>query len=156
MKEEFQMGFYKKVLVGTDGSETSLRAVDRAATIAGDNEADLVIVTAYEPADKRDVARASNALKASEAYLVVGSAPAESALRDAALRARSGGASKIETLAVHGSAVQVLDRAANDHGADLLVIGNVGLNTLTGRILGSVPQAVARRSGVDVLIVHTS
>jgi nucleotide-binding universal stress UspA family protein len=57
---------------------------------------------------------------------------------------------------VHGKAVQVLDRAANDHGVDLLVIGNVGLSTLTGRILGSVPQAVARRSGVDVLIVHTS
>jgi len=37
----------------------------------------------------------------------------------------------------------------------LLVVGNVGLNTLTGRILGSVPQSVARRSGVDVLIVHT-
>jgi len=27
---------------------------------------------------------------------------------------------------------------------------------LTGRILGSVPQSVARRAGVDVLIVHTS
>jgi nucleotide-binding universal stress UspA family protein len=52
--------------------------------------------------------------------------------------------------------VDVLDQAVADSGADLLVVGNVGLNTLTGRILGSVPQSVARRSGVDVLIVHTS
>jgi nucleotide-binding universal stress UspA family protein len=43
-----------------------------------------------------------------------------------------------------------------ESGADLVVIGNVGLNTLTGRILGSVPQKVARRAGVDVLIAHTS
>jgi nucleotide-binding universal stress UspA family protein len=38
----------------------------------------------------------------------------------------------------------------------MVVVGNVGLNTLTGRILGSVPQKIARRADVDVLIVHTS
>ena len=40
--------------------------------------------------------------------------------------------------------------------ADLLVIGNRGLNTLAGRILGSVPLDVSRHSSVDVLIVHTT
>jgi nucleotide-binding universal stress UspA family protein len=77
-------------------------------------------------------------------------------LRDAADRARSGGASKVETLAVQGAAVSVLKRAVADSGAGLLVVGNVGLNTLAGRILGSVPQSVARQSGVDCLIVHTT
>jgi nucleotide-binding universal stress UspA family protein len=46
--------------------------------------------------------------------------------------------------------------AVAEWGADLLVVGNVGLNTLAGRLLGSVPRGVARRAGVDVLIVHTS
>ena len=40
--------------------------------------------------------------------------------------------------------------------ADLLVVGNKGRDTLPGRLLGSVPSDVARRSGVDVLIVRTS
>ena len=40
--------------------------------------------------------------------------------------------------------------------ADLLVVGNVGLSTIAGRLLGSVPANVARRSKSDVLIVHTS
>ncbi|SHW73517.1 Universal stress protein [Mycobacteroides abscessus subsp. abscessus] len=40
--------------------------------------------------------------------------------------------------------------------ADLLVVGNVGLNTIAGRLLGSVPSDVARRSKCDVLIVHTT
>jgi nucleotide-binding universal stress UspA family protein len=149
------MGAYKKVIVGTDGSDTSMRAVDKAGALAGDSGAELVIVTAYEPTPKDEVRAASDALGA-DAYQVVGSAPAESVLRDAADRARSVGASKIETQAVQGPAVDVLDQAVADTGADLLVVGNVGLNTLTGRILGSVPQSVARRSGVDVLIVHTS
>ncbi|MCW2597201.1 MAG: universal stress protein, partial [Jatrophihabitans sp.] len=37
-----------------------------------------------------------------------------------------------------------------------LVVGNRGLNTLAGRILGSVPLDVARHTGTDVLIVHTT
>lgn len=149
------MGAYKKILVGTDGSDTSLRAVDKAGSIAGDSGAELVIVTAYEPAGKDEVRAASDALK-EDAYQIVGSAPAESVLRDAADRARSAGAEKIDTQAVQGPPVDVLDQAVADIGADLLVVGNVGLNTLTGRILGSVPQSVARRAGVDVLIIHTS
>ena len=149
------MRAYKKVLVGTDGSDTSLLAVDRASALAGDSDAELVIVCAYEPASKDEVRAAADTLK-SDAYQVVGSAPAESVVRDATDRARSGGATKISTVVVQGPPVDVLDQAVADQVADLLVVGNVGLNTLTGRILGSVPQSVARRSGVDVLIVHTA
>ena len=43
----------------------------------------------------------------------------------------------------------------NGHSADLLVVGNRGLNTLTGRLLGSVPSGTARKATCDVLIVHT-
>jgi nucleotide-binding universal stress UspA family protein len=145
---------YKKIVVGTDGSDTSLRAVDRAGALAGDSGAELIIVCAYEPNKREDMQAASDALK-DEAYLVVGSSPAEGVLRGAADRARSAGATEVDTRAVQGAPVDVLDQTVADSRADLLVVGNVGLNTLTGRILGSVPQSVARRSGVDVLIVHT-
>ena len=37
-----------------------------------------------------------------------------------------------------------------------MVVGNVGLNTIAGRLLGSVPANVARKSKTDVLIVHTT
>ena len=149
------MSSYKKIVVGTDGSETSLLAVRRAGSIAADSEAELLIVTAYEPASDEEVRFAGDVLKG-DGYLAVGSAPAESTLREAASLARSSGAPKVETLAVRGAPVTVLDRAAVESGADLLVVGNVGLNTLAGRILGSVPRSVARHADVDVLIVHTS
>lgn len=148
------MSAYRKVIVGTDGSNTSFLAVDKAGALAG-GDAELVIVCAYEPHSREQVKEATEAL-GRDAYMVVGSAPAESALRDAAARARSAGASTIDTLAVQGDPVTVLDQAVEDRDADLLVVGNKGLNTLSGRILGSVPQSVARRSGVDVLIVHTT
>jgi nucleotide-binding universal stress UspA family protein len=133
-----------------------LLALDRAAAIAADSAAQLLVVTAYEPASPRQAKADADGLKAEDEYQVVGSAPAERMLVDAADRARSGGATNVDTLAVQGPPVDVLDQTVADTCADLLVVGNVGLSTLTGRILGSVPQSVARRAGVDVLIVHTA
>jgi nucleotide-binding universal stress UspA family protein len=148
------MGAYQTVLVGTDGSDSSYRAVDRAAEIARDATARLVIVCAYEPATPREVAAAEDVL-GDEAFSVVGSAPAEETLRTAAERAAARGAGKIERVAVAGEPVRSLVGALEEHQADLLVVGNRGLNTLAGRLLGSVPAAVSRRSPCDVLIVHT-
>jgi len=149
------MSSYSKIVVGTDGSDTSLRAVEKAGQIAHDSDADLLIVMAYRPADAHTVNEATDALK-QDAYLAVGSAPAEGILREAASRARAKGASKVHTLAVREDAVEVLDKTVLSSGADMLVVGNVGLNSLQGRLLGSVPQSVARHAGVDVLIAHTA
>lgn len=148
------MGAYQTVLVGTDGSDSSYRAVDRAAEIARDTAAALVIVCAYEPASPREVAMAEDVL-GDEAYSVVGSAPAEETLRTAAERAAARGAGKIDRVAVAGEPVKALLGALEEHQAGLLVVGNRGLNTIAGRLLGSVPAAVSRRSPCDVLIVHT-
>ncbi|MFC4004739.1 universal stress protein [Prauserella oleivorans] len=149
------MAAYQTVVVGTDGSDSSFAAVDRAASVAADAAATLVIVCAYYPASKQEVERAQDEL-GDEAYQVVGSAPAEDTLQTARDRAIKAGAAKIETVAVKGAPVDVLRDVAAERKADLLVVGNRGLNTLTGRILGSVPSEVARKSGVDVLIVHTT
>jgi nucleotide-binding universal stress UspA family protein len=148
------MGAYQTVVVGTDGSDSSYRAVDRAAEIARDTAATLVIVCAYLRATQREVAAAGDVL-GGEAYAVVGSAPAEETLRTAAERAAALGAGKIERVAVEGEPVKSLISVLEAQRADLLVVGNRGLNTLAGRLLGSVPAAVSRRSPCDVLIVHT-
>jgi isopropylmalate/homocitrate/citramalate synthase len=88
------MGAYQTVVVGTDGSDSSYRAVDRAASIARDSAAKLVLVCAYHPASQKEVALAEDALRA-EAYKVVGSAPAEETLRTAAERAAAAGADEL-------------------------------------------------------------
>ncbi|WP_197321717.1 universal stress protein [Saccharomonospora sp. NB11] len=149
------MAAYSTVVVGTDGSDSSLAAVERAAKVAADSGATLVIACAYHPADQDRVDKAQDVL-GDEAYQVVGSAPAEETLRAAAERAATAGATSVETVAVVGEPVASLRKIVKQRSADLLVVGNRGLNTLAGRILGSVPSEVARKSGVDVLIVHTT
>ncbi|MTD52656.1 universal stress protein [Amycolatopsis pithecellobii] len=149
------MAAYQTVVVGTDGSDSSFRAVDRAAVVAADAGARLVIVCAYYPASRGDVDRAQDVLR-EEAYQVVGSAPAEDTLQSARDRAAKQGARDIDTVAVVGEPVESLRKVVSERSADLLVVGNRGLNTLAGRLLGSVPSEAARKSGVDVLIVHTT
>ncbi|CCG04806.1 universal stress protein [Blastococcus saxobsidens] len=148
---------YSTVVVGTDGSESSLRAVARAGALAGACGATLVVACAYLPteADERELARAQDVL-GDEAYQVVGAHPAEDTVRTAAERAAAAGAGKVRTVAVMGSPVETLLDVVRRENADLLVVGNRGLNGIKGRLLGSVPADATRRSQCDVLVVHTT
>ena len=147
------MSSYKTVVVGTDGSDSSLRAVERAGALASAPDATLVIATAYFPST--DDSRAADVLK-DEGYKIAGNAPIYAILREAKDRAKAAGANSIEEKAIVGAPVDALIDLAEEVKADLLVVGNVGLSTIAGRLLGSVPANVARRSKVDVLIVHTT
>jgi nucleotide-binding universal stress UspA family protein len=147
---------YRTIVVGTDGSDSSLRAVARAGALAGATGATLVVACAYLPdGDGRENARDSDVL-GEDAYQIVGSHPAEDKVRTAAEKAQAAGAEKVKTLAVKGSPVEALLDICKREEADLLVVGNRGLNSVKGRLLGSVPADATRRSGVDVLVVHTT
>ncbi|REF01003.1 universal stress protein [Thermomonospora umbrina] len=148
------MGSYSTILVGTDGSNSSFRAVDKAAGLAADTGATLVLATAYHPMSEKQRQNASDRL-GDLAYKVQGSTPAEDALRAARARAVAAGAKDIVEVAVEGDAVDVLAKVAKEKAADLVVVGNRGLNSLAGRLLGSVPANLSHRSPCDVLIVHT-
>lgn len=146
------MSAYQTVVVGTDGSDSSMRAVERAAKIAG-ADAKLIVASAYLP--QHDDARAADVLK-QESYKVTGTAPIYEILHTARERAHNAGAKNVEERAILGAPVDALVSLAEDAKADLLVVGNVGLSTIAGRLLGSVPANVSRRATVDVLIVHTT
>jgi nucleotide-binding universal stress UspA family protein len=149
------MATYKTVVVGTDGSESSLLAVDRAGKIAAESNAKLIIATGYLP--EKDDLRAADVL-GDEGYKVSGNAPVYAMLHDAHDRARAAGATNIVDRPVKGAPVHTLVDLAEEVGADLLVVGNVGLDTgaaIIGRVF-SIPGAVATRAKIDVLIAHTS
>jgi nucleotide-binding universal stress UspA family protein len=146
------MSAYRTVVVGTDGSDSSMRAVDRASHIAG-ADAKLIIASAYLP--QHEDGRAADILK-EESYKVSGTAPIYAILQDAKERAHKAGAKNVEERPIVGAPVDALVQLAEEEGADLLVVGNVGLSTIAGRLLGSVPANVSRRAKVDVLIVHTT
>ena len=87
-----------------------------------------------------------------------GNAPIYAVLHDAHDRAKAAGAKNIEDRPIKDGPVHALVDLAEEVGADLLVVGNVGLDArsaIVGRVF-SIPGAVANRAKVDVLIVRTS
>jgi nucleotide-binding universal stress UspA family protein len=157
---------YRTIVVGTDGSESSLLAVDRAAAIAAQEKAKLIIASAHldtsekggwsrPPSPDRLIdGRAADSLGGA-GYRMHGSASVYAILQDARERAKVAGAHDIEEQAIVGAPVSALLHLAEEVKADLLVVGNLGVGTVAGRLLGSVPDTVARKAKVDILIVHT-
>ena len=148
------MTTYSTIVVGTDGSDTSLRAVDKAAQIASESGARLIIASAYTPAG-RDAAAPDPDQPRGDDWRTEGDAPVYGLLRDAADRAKKAGAPQVEERAVPGAAADALVDLADEVGADLLVVGSVGLTSMVGRLVGSVPRIVQRRATTEVLVVDT-
>jgi nucleotide-binding universal stress UspA family protein len=146
---------YGMVVVGTDGSDSALGAVERAAEIATASAAPMLVVCAYSGMTRREQAVAVAQLGDTRFDQVIGEEAAEAALTAARKRAQECGATRVEPRLVEGDAVHVLLQVAEERTADLIVVGNRGINTRLGRILGSVPSAVSQRAPCDVLIAHT-
>lgn len=148
------MSGYNTVVVGTDGSRPSMHAVERAAWIAAASDAKLIIAMAYVHHREDDQPAVEDFLKG-EGYQVHGGAPNYEWLHEARERAEAAGAKKIEDRAIVGTPVDVLVNLVQEAKADLLVVGNLGMSTLKGRLLGSVPASVTHHAPTDVLVVHT-
>jgi nucleotide-binding universal stress UspA family protein len=161
------MSGYRTVVVGTDGSDSSLRAVERAAAVSTQADAKLIVASAHIPVVERGGwsrppshdhvvdPRGADAL-GSEGYRLHGSARVYEILRDAHDRAKAAGARHVEERAIEGAPVHALVKLVEQVDADLLVVGDVGLDSVAGRFLGSVPADVARKARIDILIVHTA
>lgn len=151
------MSAYTKVLVGTDGSETSLKAVAKAAGVAEAHDAELLIGCAYTPLESRASTYAADEL-GEDAYQIQGDNPAADIVRAARERAVAMGvaADKVATKTIEGGPVDSLVKLARSENVDLLVVGNRGINKFASRFWGSVPGDAARRAECDILIVHTT
>ncbi|HEX6582221.1 MAG TPA: universal stress protein [Thermoleophilaceae bacterium] len=142
---------FKTIVVGTDGSDTADRAVNRAAELAALTGADLHLVSAYRQAPVRvgdgSVAEAPD-------WFVGGDYKADAALQRTIARLRGKGIS-IDEHAPKGDPADAIVAVAVRENADLIVLGSKGMHG-KGRLLGSVPNKVSHQAPCDLLIVHTA
>jgi len=142
---------FKTIVVGTDGSDTADRAVNRAAEIAVLTGADLHLVSAYREAPVRvgdgSVAEAAD-------WSVGGDFKADAALQRTIARLRDKGIA-ISEHAPKGDPADGIITVAVAENADLIVLGSKGMHG-KGRLLGSVPNKVSHQAPCDLLIVHTA
>jgi len=140
------------VAVGTDGSGTADKAVEFALDLAARYEARIVFISAYVPVNESRLKRESREAPQDLQWMVNPAEDVDAMLRDCEERAEARGL-RWSSEARQGDAAKVLVELAERNGADMLVIGNKGMDR---KVLGSVPNSVSHNAPCSVLIVKTT
>jgi nucleotide-binding universal stress UspA family protein len=140
----------RAVTVGVDGSDAALRAVRWAAAEAVRRQVPLRVVNAFAwveehaPGGRPGHGRAYRATLLDRAHGLVAAAAAEASGLVADL--------EVEEDVIVGAPIAVL--AGESRTAQLLVVGDRGLNRLEGLLLGSVSVALATHAQCPVVVVR--
>jgi len=142
---------FKKILVPTDGSELSTAAALRAVPLAKLASASLTIVFVQDTYPYTGIGEANSA--GLQAYMAAARAEGLNAIERIAASAKAEGVA-IDTVVVenHQAAKGIVD-AAQESGADLIMMGSHGRSGIAKLVLGSVAAKVLALSPVPVLIV---
>ncbi len=146
---------FTRIVVGTDGSDTAAEAVRRAVELAKLSDAELSIVSAYEPASKRRVEGEKLDAPADVQYEIGPREDVNLVLDAAAAAARKEGV-EVQTHPVEGDPADAILTVAEETGADLIVVGNKGMTGARRFLLGSVPNKVSHHAPSSVIIVRTT
>jgi nucleotide-binding universal stress UspA family protein len=140
---------YDKILVPTDGSEATDRAVENAVDIASRYDATLHVLYVVDASVYASIETGAD--------VVVGALEkeGETAVRDVVDRAEAAGVDVVSDVVTGSIHREILDYA-DEHGVDLIVMGTHGRTGLDRYLLGSVTEKVVRRSEVPVLTVRTA
>ena len=150
----------KSILVATDASAASNRALEMAAQFAGQHNAELLIVHVIRdmqiPYEIDEIPELEHHQFESfnNAREEIMRKVAESVLRDAKEKAEKAGANKVKTAIGTGDPATSILSFAERSNMDMIVIGTRGLGKLKGTILGSVSRKVANNAETSCLIVR--
>jgi nucleotide-binding universal stress UspA family protein len=144
------MADFQRILVPTDFTETSDRAIEWAISLAKRLGSSVTLMHSYEiPVlgfpDGGIVATPDIAKRIADA--------AGEALRNVASK-REGSGVTISTVLREGVAWEEINHVADEINADMIVIGTHGRRGLARALLGSVAENVVRTSHHPVLTIH--
>ena len=146
---------FKHILVATDGSELSKKAVDTAISMASLHQAKLCVLTVvpeyplgyFEGVSAKvpeDIARVEKAW-ADNAHRLLGDISAEAARNQV----------EVETVVANsGSVSDAILAAARKRSCDLIVMASHGHRGLSRLLLGSETQHVLTRTELPVLVLR--
>jgi nucleotide-binding universal stress UspA family protein len=143
------MGMFARILVAFDGSPGSERALMAGIQLAGDQGAELVIISVVEhlPRFAGTVGEVDESVRERTEAL--------RRQQECAVRlAQEQGVVTSKTLLVMGHAAQLIVRAVEEEQADLLTLGRSGHSEVWGRFMGSTADKIARHAPCSVLIAH--
>jgi nucleotide-binding universal stress UspA family protein len=140
---------FQSILVGDDGSPEMKRAVDTAFSLASHYSAKLTLLCVKTP---------PSAEQQAEGYGLQEHERAQSELRGEAERSAEAGRKQgidVAVAVVRGdTAAKEIERYAEEHGVDLLVVGHRDMSRIRSWLEGSTCDTLLHHSSTSILIVH--
>ncbi len=138
---------FKKILIGYDGSKGAQAALQRAAVMAREFNAQLTALWVREPLPRHSdlPGEFEEEAEAAEEYFKVRSEEVKAAAEQHGL------AIGCETR--RGHPAKTIVKFANDGGYDLIVVGHSDHSELWGRLLGDTADRITDHAHCSVLVV---
>lgn len=145
----------KKILVATDASAASNRAVSMAAYMAACHESELLILHVIRDMQLPTLLKKAPELeeftnKREEILRQV----AETILHEAEARARKDGATRVQTAIGTGDPASSIIGFTKRRNIDIIVVGTRGLGKVKELLLGSVSRKITNKAEANCLIVR--
>lgn len=138
------MSCYRRILVAVDGSPDAAAALERAATLARDQNALItLLMVAPGPAGAPPV---GEGLEPVDYYAKIMREATDSLPEDVGVRTR------IE----HGDPATTILELASSEDHDLIVMGSHGHGRIHRALLGSVSEGVLRKSAVPLMLMRAA
>ena len=141
---------YKRILIPTDGSERSLKAVEGAARFAKPLGATLVIMTVIEPYSYTNLAEYRP--ESIEQYDERVTAEAEERLAEAKRIADAAGVEDKTVMVKSFSPAEAIIEQAEKNGSDIIFMASHGRKGIAAVLLGSETQKVLTHSRFPVMV----
>ena len=146
---------FKKVLVSTDGSAFSNKAVATAARLAQSLGAKLLVLHVRSPIETPHHVEGGALSHLGKKAVMLEIEDEERKLLDAALEIAAADGMKADTAFIAGySPYEAIIRVAREQHCDLIVMASHGRGGISGFLLGSETQKVLTHTTIPVLIVR--
>jgi nucleotide-binding universal stress UspA family protein len=146
---------FKRIVVGTDGSDTASHAVGEAIDLAKATGASVAFVSAYEPVPQGRLREESVEVPGDVLHAVGPREDVNVILEAATGRANQAGVDA-EAYPREGDPADAILDVAEEIGADVIVVGNKGMTGAARFLLGSVPNKISHHAPCGVFIVRTT
>lgn len=143
------MGLYERILVPTDGSDATTRAVEEAVDLAAAHGATIHALYVLNTASFASIPTESSVEGVSDMLEREGNAALDEVETVATERSVP-----VERIQLDGSPAREIVRYAEEADCDLIVMGTHGRGGIDRLLLGSVAERVVRSSNVPVLTVR--
>jgi nucleotide-binding universal stress UspA family protein len=137
--------YFRKILVGYDGSEPSERAVDVAISLARCTDAEILVMAVARPPEPATMVEVDAVLDNAKEHFEEGFSKVRERAKSAEVH--------LETMIEVGHPAEHLIHQAEINHAELIIVGRRGNSLFEKWILGSVSEKVIRYAHCPVMVM---